>query len=92
MFKIPLTASLVQLISEHQDFFLQCEMLALTVPQLFAQSLQLGNMLRLPTSQLLLKQHRFLLQVSAQSSNLLGLVSRGQGGRGTDLLQLGVQE
>ncbi len=86
--EIPLAARLVQLVFEHQDLFLQGEVLALSVPQLLAQGLQLGAMLRLPARQLLLVQERFLLQVSPQASHLLGLVCRGRGSRGAGLLQL----
>lgn len=72
--EVPLSASLVQLVFEHQDLFLQSEVLALSVPQLLAQALQLVAVLRFPARQLLLVQERLLLQVSPQPAHLLGLV------------------
>lgn len=73
--QLPLPAHFLQLVFEHQDFFLQSQMMALSIPQLLAQGLQLSDVLRLPTSQLLLVEERLFLQVSAQSPNLMGLVS-----------------
>lgn len=64
MDKLPLTSSLLQLVFEHQDLFLQSEVLALSIPQLLAQGLQLIGVLRLPSCQLLFVQDRLLLQVS----------------------------
>lgn len=87
--EIPLAASLLQLVFEHQDLFLNGEVLALSVTQLLAQGLELVAMLRFPARQLLLVQVRLLLQISPQASHLLGLVHRGWCGRGAGLLQLG---
>lgn len=71
---LPLAASLLQLVFEHQDLFLQGEVVALSVTQLLAQALQLGAVLRFPARHLLLVHERLLLQVSPQASHLLGLV------------------
>ncbi len=89
MYKLPLTASLVQLVFEHQDLFLQSEVLALSVPQLLPQGLELVAMLRFSARQLLFVQVGLLLQVSPQASHLLGLIRRGWGSGGASLLQLG---
>lgn len=85
---IPLSASLLQLVLEHQDLFLQGKVLALSIPQLLAQGLQLSAVLCLPACQLLLVQQRLLLQVSTQAPHFLGLLCRGQGGGRAGLLQL----
>lgn len=84
----PLAARLVQLVFEHEDLFLQGQLLALGVPQLFARRLQLGGVLRLPARQLLLVQERLLLQVPPQAAHLLALVCRGRTCGGAGLLHL----
>lgn len=85
---VPLAAGLVQLVFKHQDLLLQGQVLALGVPQLFAQDLQVSVVLRLPARQLLLVHVRLLLQVPPQTHHLLRLVCRGRHSGGANLLQL----
>lgn len=86
--KVPLAARFLQLVFEHQDLLLESQVLALRIPQIFAQSLQLRAVLSFSARQLLLVQQRLLLQVSTQASHLLSLVHGGRCCRGAGLLRL----
>lgn len=85
---LPLTSSLLQLVFEHKDLFLQGQLLALGVPQFLAQGFDLGAVLPFPARQLFLVQDRLLFQVPPQAAHLLGLVCGRHSGGGAGLLQL----
>lgn len=71
---VPFSAGFLQFVFEHENLFLECEVLSLSIVELLLEALQLAAVECLPATQLLLVLHVLLFQLRSYAHQLLLLV------------------